>query len=166
MHLHEITFPIFELYGDYNYYIEDNILYAQRRDKTLIVDNKNINEKTLGKRRLQIRENKLSVNRVYYSVKELLTCKHNFRIFLDNYGNIFEYNRKHFVPLVCHKIISYKLVENYGILIRVSKCNERFLLSGATNMQYYKYARILHTRCGYIFYDLVHKYCKNSKRLI
>lgn len=164
MHLFDISFPIFSITEDYKRIWEDmNVLYIETYSGVYILDNKNIEGDTLGKRRIKLNaDNKYMPRRIYNTLAQMI--RSNKKHFIDNTGTIFKYKKTEFVPLKYHKIKSINRYEG-ECLVEVKdiyfpqKLNCR--LAHSIN-----YLGVLHTKFGYILYSFEEEFKKDTRRKI
>ena len=102
-HLELINFPIFGLPSD-DVYMSDGLLMYEG----LVIDDRNQLGETVGTRRLQSPHKLLKINKHYADLSMLLSAK-NQRVFIDNIGYFFVYERTKFTKIVYHKIL--KVIE-------------------------------------------------------
>jgi len=93
-----INFPIFGLPSD-DLEVTDGLL----RLENLVVDDRNQIGDTLGKRRLQTFHQLLPLHACYEDITGLIRAKH--KIFVDNKGYCFIYEKTRFFPVKYHRII-------------------------------------------------------------
>lgn len=112
---HLINFPIFALPSD-NVHVTDGILFHEN----LVVDDRNQLGDTLGIRRLQTPHKLLRLRYIREDIGQLISSKK--RVFVDNKGYCFIYERTKFC-----KIKSYKIVKatrkDVGTVLKVLGLN-------------------------------------------
>lgn len=162
--LFDIVFPVYTLPKVYERIWEDfNVTYIETVYGIYVLDNKNMDGDTVGKRRLHINNSKLYRPRhVYYNISQFLKSKTN--IFMDSLGRVFKYKKTHIVPLKYHKIKSIYRLESGECYIELDinfpiKVNCRLAYSMG-------YVGVLHTKWGYILYSFSEYEMKNTKRKI
>ncbi len=99
-HLELINFPIFGLPSDDVYDSDGMLMY-----EGLVIDDKNQIGGTLGARRLQSPQPLLKIQKYYSDLSMLLSAK-NQRVFIDNLGYFFVYERTKFTKIKYHKILN------------------------------------------------------------
>ena len=106
LNLFDIVFPVYSLPKVYEKIWEKyNVTYMETIYGTYVLDNKNMDGDTVGKRRLQINNSQLYRPRhVYYNIPQFLHSKTN--VFMDSLGRVFKYKKTEMVPLKYHKIKS------------------------------------------------------------
>ena len=165
MHLLDINFPIFSLTKSHKRVWEDmNVLYIETPSGVYIVDNKNIDGDTIGKRRAKMNaDNKYIPRKVYYNISQLLHSKDKH--FVDNFGTPFKYEKTEFVPLKFHKVIDTKRLEDGDCVVYLEdiyfpqKLNCRLAHS-------IQYVGVLHTKMGYILYKFSEEKEADTRRKI
>lgn len=164
MHLFDIQFPIFSIAKSYKRVWEDmNVLYVETISGKYIIDNKNIDGDTLGKRRIKMNATtKYRPRKVIYNIHQLIHSKDKF--FVDNTGTFFKYEKTEFVPLKYHKVKDTTRLED-GCIISIEdiyfpqKVNCRLAFST-------EYLGVLHTKMGYILYSYNTEKLKDTRRKI
>jgi hypothetical protein len=110
-----INFPIYGLPSD-DLNVEDGLLLLDH----LVVDDRNQIGDTLGKRRLQSPHKLHRLSAMFEDIGSMLQSK--FRIFVDNKGYCFIYEKTKYSVVKYHKILEVKDKETYTAL-KVSKLN-------------------------------------------
>jgi hypothetical protein len=118
--IRNITFPIYKLNTDELHYYR-GILYVN----DLVIDDRNIKEDTLGKRRLHIKEKLYPLNNAGVDFLSLLQAKH--RHFIDTKGLAFSYVKTMYCQVKSHKI--EKITgRDYASTIKVKGITNEFIL--------------------------------------
>ena len=105
-----INFPVFSLPSPDIRMEEGKLMCSD-----LIIDNTNLDCETLGARRLQISQNLCPLYSCYSTIQDLLLTKNN-RVFIDNLGYPFEYNRTIIANIKYHIILKVLRKETATIL--------------------------------------------------
>jgi hypothetical protein len=161
LNLFDIAFPVYSLPREYIKIWDDfNVTYLETRYGIYVLDNKNMQGDTVGKRRLHVNNSILYRPRhVYYNIPQFLHS--NTNMFMDSLGRVFKYKKTHMVPLKYHKIIDIKRLESGDCSIELKinlpiKVNCRLAHS-------VQYVAVLHTKWGYILYSFS-EYKKDDTR--
>lgn len=110
-----INFPIFALPSD-NLEVIDGLLKCDNR----IVDDRNQIGETLGIRRLQTPHKLLPLKKCYEDIPGLIRAKN--RVFVDNKGYCFIYERTKFCTVTFHKIVKVSR-KNIATVLKISGSN-------------------------------------------
>ena len=97
-----------------------------------------------------------------WSLKDLV--KSGLLTFVDYKGNIYNYKKQKFYPLVYRKILSRKYTENTTIF-KIENINSVFEVKGKLNLKA-EYAGLLRIDRGYLLYEVTNEKLKDSKRKI
>ena len=166
MHLFDIKFPIFSITKSHKRIWEEmNVLYVETLSGTYVLDNKNIDEDTLGKRRVRMQsKDKYIPRKVYYTLAQMIRSKDKY--FIDNTGRAFKYEKRDFVPLKYHRVLDVRRDENSGeCIVELEGINFPQLLS-CKLAHSISYVGVLHTKYGYILYSFEEEYKGDTKRKI
>ncbi len=164
MHLSDIVFPVYTVTDSYKKIWEDtNVTYIQTQSGIYVLDNKNIDGDTLGKRRLKISNSDLyKPRKSFYSLSQLIKSKH--KTFIDSTGSVFSWKKTTTVPLKYHKVIEVYHDDEYCILhLKNIEFPQKVVCSIAYEI---KYVGVLHTKEGYILYSYNTEYEKDTWRKI
>lgn len=160
--LHDIQFPIYPIKSNYHKIWEDhNITWIETDTGKYVLDNKNLDGDTLGKRRLKI--NNLMLYRprgVFTSVAQLVKCRS--KTYIDTTGKVFHYKKSSYVPLKYYKIKEV-IPTDEGCILVTEKSSVRLNCREAYR---YNYVGFLETTDGDILYEFTDHYKKNSRRKI
>ena len=166
LNLFDINFPIYSITKTYEKIWEDmNVTYVRTSTGTYVLDNKNVEGDTLGKRRLRIKNDIYKLYRsrkVCYNISQLIKSKEQY--FIDTNGIAFKYKKTEIVHLIYHKVEVIESKDGECIL-DIPKLN----YSHKTNCrQAYgiQYIGLLHTKYGYIPYDFCEYPKANTVRKI
>ena len=153
MLLKNIEFPVFAIGGYSKLWSENNILYLKSESDIIYkLDNKNLPERTLGKRRLRIpKKERYKFVGTYFSIAQLI--KSGKKLIIDNSGKLIKYNKDRRTSLIYRPIISTKLVEGEGVLIYAKGISTPFLVS-AFLFKDQGYIGLLNINDGYLVYEL------------
>ena len=164
LNLFDIVFPVYSLPKVYEKIWEKyNVTYMETIYGTYVLDNKNMDGDTVGKRRLQINNSQLYRPRhVYYNIPQFLHSKTN--VFMDSLGRVFKYKKTKMVPLKYHKIKSIHRLNSGECELELDinfsvKVNCRLAYS-------VQYVAVLHTKWGYILYSFSEFEKPNTRRKI
>lgn len=166
--LNKLKFPVYAISKNDGIWEHLNIYYIKVNTETLILDNKNLNGDTLGKRRLALKDKtKLyKFSKTINTVIDLIKCKH-YPKFIDSNGTVFNYKKSKYVPLIYRKILSSEAVEGLGVTIGVKDIPVKFLTSGFTETALLKaWAGILLIDDGYLLYEISNELKNDTRRLI
>lgn len=164
LNLFDIEFPIYSITKTYKRIWEDmNVLYIETPYRIYILDNKNIEGDTVGKRRIKLNNSELyRPRKVYYNIEQFLHSKDN--IYMDSLGRVFRYKKTKSVPLKYHKIKDINRLDTGECILTLDiifpqKVNCRIAYS-------IQYVGVLHTSYGYILYSFEEDYKKDTRRKI
>lgn len=169
----EVNFPVYKL-GSKPYIIDNVCFYIYFKSENLvpiikIVDDKNIPEETLAKRRLKLLNESVDLKKINQAIFFLgdfikLAKKHVW--FIDSSGSVFEYEKNTVVPLVFKKITKLLPVKSGGLIVEVEGVPSRFKSLHIPNY-YPKYAGLLEiSKNSYILYGLFETQHKNTRRKV
>ena len=151
MQLNDIQFPIYVLHDECEE--QDGLLWCDG----MVVDDRNQDGKTLGKRRLQSPHQLYPLKRMIESFTGLI--KHKGKNYVDTNGKYFRYTKSIKGDLICHKI-KKKESKDIGTVIWLEGIPHAFTEKRpiAENM---RYARVLYLhKSPFLVYD----YCERKKR--
>lgn len=179
MNLTEIVWPVFRL-GEHKPIVEDKVTFYSKEyiDKDSLnthigfrlIDDKNIDQPTLGLRRLQLKYNLgearlFSIRKAIYFLADLIKLAKPTTWFIDNHGKLFQYKKITRAKLICKKIIRVLPATNLGCILEIEGIQQRFKsLRHPQNGE--RYAGILQWGLGYILYGLYLDPFKDTHRLI
>lgn len=163
--LFDIKFPIYAITKSFRkIWEEHNVLYIRTDSGTYVLDNKNMDGDTVGKRRIKITTSKLYVPRkVYYNIGQMLNG--NYSIFMDTDGVVFKYKKTEFAPLVYHKIDSITEAKDGECILELPKINYSYKIN-CRKAYSIQYIGLLHTKFGFIAYEFSEEYKKPTRRKI
>ena len=140
LNLFDIHFPIYSITKTYRrIWSEMNVLYIETEYGIYVLDNKNIQGDTVGKRRLRIKNDIYALykpRKVLYDITHLIKSKDY--IFMDTNGLVFKYKTK--------INFSYK-----------TNCRNAYAIH---------YIGLLNSKYGYIPYELSEFYKEPTRRMI
>jgi len=160
LNLFDIQFPIYSITKIYKrVWIEMNVTYIETESGIYVLDNKNVQGDTLGKRRLKIKNDVYTLykpRKVFYNMSQLLNGKES--IFIDTIGVVFKYKKTKMVPLKYHKVESITEAEDGECILEIPKLNYSY--KTACRYAYgINFIGLLHTKYGYIPYE----FCEHMK---
>lgn len=165
LNLFDIEFPVYKLPTKYvDIWEEYNVLYLKTIYATYILDNKNVEGDTVGKRRVRLSDiSQLYRTRaVYYNMEQFLHS--TGKIFMDNIGRCFKYEKTEIVKLKYHKVLDIEYLDS-GDCSLLLDINLHIRLS-CKRAQEATYLGILHTKYGYILYELTEEHKKDTWKKI
>jgi hypothetical protein len=167
LNLFDIKFPIYSITKSYKrIWTEMNVTFIETYSGVYVLDNKNIDGDTVGKRRLRIKNDiyKLYVPRkVLYSVPHLI--RSNESIFMDTMGTVFKYKKTETAKLVYYKVDGVIEAEDGECILHVHKIDWSYK-TNCRNAYSIIYIGLLHSKYGYIPYDFSETKGKDSWRKI
>lgn len=164
MHLSDIVFPVYSITDSYKRIWEDtNVTYIKTQSGKYVLDNRNIEGDTLGKRRLKINNSDLyKPRKSFYTLSQLIKSRH--KTFIDSTGHVFSWKKTKNVPLKYHKVKEVYHDDEYCILhLKDIDFPQRIVCSMAYEIQY---VGVLHTDEGYILYSFNSEFKKDTWRKI
>lgn len=155
----KVKFPLF-LLGSDNWFEVDGVLFLN----DLVVDEKNMPGKTLGIRRVQSRRKDLfPLNKAIFTLSDLIQAK--AKIFIDNEGNPFIYQKTYNSPLKCYKIKRIEQKEIASLLWLEGWPTPFTIPRPPLNSP--RYVRMLHYKgVPWLVYDYVYNKVKNTYRRV
>lgn len=159
-----INFPVFAVANSHKrLWSEDNILYIQTDSGVYVLDNKNIEGKTLGQRRLRITNSTLyNTRKVVHTIAQLTKSK--YTTFVDNTGIPFKYFKHTVTPLKYFKVIKVRDTPK-GCVLHFKNLDNPILVS-CREAYGIKYVGFLITKVGYILYDYSDEFKADTWRKI
>jgi len=160
----DIEFPIFTLTPNYKrIWDEFNVKYIETPSGIYILDNMNLNGRTLGERRLKIKTGlRYSPRKVYYNIAQLI--KSNNKTYIDNTGCVFTYRKTRMVPLKYFKVMDVISTEE-GCTLLIKGINYK-LRTNCREAYNIKYVGLLIVDNNYILYDVSNIPLKDTRRKI
>jgi len=151
LNVYDITFPIFKLPDFRRIWEDTNVLYIETESGVYILDNKNLDGDTLGKRRIRISsEYKCRLQKAYYTISQMI--KSNKKHFIDSTGRPFNYKKTTRVPLKYYKVTEVSTAKDGECILHVPKIN--FMYKINCRMAYtIEYIGILLTPLGNLIYE-------------
>lgn len=158
MLLTEINYPIFPIRSG-KLYVKDGIDYINTGRNVWIIDNKNLQGKTLADRRfnIQIKE-RYPLTFTIFNISQLLNYTKG-NIFIDNLGNIFKYKKSRYEKLEYHKVIGKKGIGETTQALHIEAYPMPFYVNNALFNRVYEYKEDLYLGLlgyhgGHLIYDL------------
>lgn len=177
MNLEKIVWPVFRL-GEKTPQTEDSIVYYATEYENLdtgrhsavmrIVDDKNIEQPTLSRRRLQLLVQGVKlfpINKAVYFLGDLLKLAKTTTWFIDSAGTLFQYKKSKRVKLLVREISQVFPTTGLGAVIELKGVPQRFKTAFKPNDDD-RYAAVLYSNHSYILYGLYKDEPKESWRLI
>ena len=134
-----------------------------------VIDNKNIEGKTLASRRLKMSANGTNLKKLgnaCFFVSDLMKLAKSTTWFIDASGRTFNYRKSKYVKLNYHKIIQVLAMPSGGAILVVQGIPTRFKVLYAPTADE-TYAGILELSHGnYILYGLYDQQYDSSRRMI
>jgi len=160
----DINFPIFVITPTYKrIWDEYNIKYIKTESGTYILDNKNLEGKTLGERRLKIKTGLRYIPRkAYYSITQLIKSK--TMTYIDNTGCVFTYKKTRMVPLKYFRVMDVVSMEE-GCILSFKDINFKLRI-GCNEAYDIKYIGLLIIDNGYILYETCEEKKPDTRRKI
>lgn len=129
MNIKDIKWPIYAIGEDTKIHSEYNVTFATTYDKVTIIDNKNLEGDTLGRRRLNLDPDDLyRFNKTLFILPELVdytrTKKIKDRLFIDSSGVIFIYDKKETVKLIWRKTTNIEKFSSFVLLSVEGLCDK------------------------------------------
>lgn len=176
MKLSDISFPVYKL-GKRKPMSEEGLVYylnrMEKEDGTLvyipsIIDDLNIKEASLARRRLKLLEKGEKLFKLKYAIffiSDMLKFTKGATWFIDSKGKTFEYIKKRRVPLIFKKI--KKIIPNNvgGVIIEVHDIPYRFKSLFRPSIEQ-KFVGLLIVSGGYILYGFYDKLYSKTTRMI
>ena len=167
LNLFDIQFPIYSVTKFYKrIWTEMNVLYIETDSGIYILDNKNINGDTVGKRRLRIKNDIYSLYRprkVVYDITHLIKSKDS--IFMDTNGVVFKYKKSEYCTLNYHKVHNVIEAVDGECILDIPKINYSYK-TNCRNAYAAIYVGLLTSKYGYILYEFSEFYKQPTRRMI
>lgn len=147
----------------YTEYIDnDNISSINIR----LVDDANLNGKTLGLRRLKLRSEKLfPIRTAIYFLADLVKLAKTTTWFIDNSGRVFQYTKNTRAKLTTKKVKNILPAMGLGCVVELAGISSRFKAMMRPRDEQI-YARVLQVGMAYIFYGFCETHKPDSWRLV
>lgn len=176
--LREIVWPVFRLSekppvqkNGLVFFYSEYVDPEQNEDHTTykLVDDKNLPQKTLGLRRLYLRQNKEiklhSISVAIYFLADLLKLAKSTTWFIDNSGRVFQYKKYARAKLRSREIIKVLPADGLGCVLEIKGLSQRFkALSRPSDIQ--RYAVVLEIGKMSLLYGFSESPIRDSWRLI
>lgn len=170
MKLTEIVWPIYLLGKEKPLKDSDVLFYAKiYKDKTVleIVDDRTISSTTLAGRRVFLLSKDVrlyKINKALFFLADLIKTADKGTWYIDSMGNIFQYTKSKYIPLIFRKIT--KVIRSIGCtLIEIEGSNARLKTLFPPSLEE-KYAGILVYEGSYIFYGYYETMHKPTNRKV
>lgn len=178
MNIKEIVWPVFRI-GEHKPTEHDGLVYYSKEyfDKDTedirvglrVVDDRNIQQPTLGLRRLNIRVTEqvklFPVKTAIYFLADLIKLAKPTTWFIDTNGKLFQYRKITRAKLQCKKITRVLPATGLGCILELEGLSQRFKSLRRPNHGE-QYAGVLQWGLGYILYGLYLDPFKTTHRLI
>ena len=176
MKLTEISFPVYKL-GKRKPIVEDGLVFylnkTEEEDGSIvyfpkIIDDTNIDEISLSKRRLKLLEKGEKLFRLRYAlffISDMLKMTKGATWFIDSKGKIFEYVKRVRVPLIFKKIKEIIPIKSGGVIVEIHGIPYRFKSLFRPLIEQ-KYAGLLYFDNGYVLYGFYDKLYDKTTRMI
>jgi hypothetical protein len=167
LNLFDIKFPIYSITRTYERIWDDmNVTYIRTVTGTYVLDNKNVEGDTLGKRRLRIKNDIYKLykpRKVYYNIVQLI--KANEKYFIDTTGVVFQYKKTGTAKLVYYKVDEIIEAEDGECILNIPSINYSYKTI-CRSAYAIKYIGLLNSAFGFIPYDFSETKGKDSWRKI
>lgn len=172
MKLHEIQFPVY-LLGENKPVEENSLVYYERIDENknsiyLIIDDKYIESKNLGIRRLKLRARGIKLfplKIAVFFIGDFIKLAKGTTWFIDSSGKVFKYRKTKIVPLIFKKISKVIPMKHGGGIIEVEGLHTRYKTLFLPRIEC-RYAGLLKIGISYILYGLYEDKLKDTRRKI
>lgn len=176
INLTEIRYPVFKIGYEKPVNIDkvDLILrtyineHGELINKFRVVDDKNIPEDTLAKRRIVLLKNKVPLKHLgiaIFFLGDMIKLATRTTWFIDSNGTIFNYTKSKSVALIFKKIVLRIDLPTGGSILEIEGIENRFKCLHSP-LKDEKYAALLKYNNGYILYGVYEDRPKNSRRMI
>lgn len=132
------------------------------------VDDRTINQPTLGRRRLKLKElgvRLYPIGKAIYFLGDLIKVANSTTWFIDSAGKYFQYKKSKLVKLTCHKIEKVLPTRGLGAVLELRGIPTRFKTAIKPSPEQ-QYAGILHLGHSLILYGVYYEEFKPSKRKV
>jgi len=165
LNLFEFEFPLYGITKTFKkIWVEFNVTYIKTNTGIYVLDNKNIDGDTIGKRRLKIKSSELYIPRkIYYNIGQALHAKSN--VFMDSNGVVFKYKKTKYVPLTYYKVNDVTRAKDGECILTFSQINFSYKIN-CRKAYSTEYVGILATDFGFIPYEFSEVYKPPSRRKI
>ena len=176
MLINQVVFPVYKL-GNTAPVMHDGISFyvflkdhddAQQEETYLIIDDKNIDESSLARRRLKLQTQGVKLYNLKFAIffiQDLIKLTKGATWYIDSTGKIFEYKKSRVVPLIFRKIKNIIPIKTGGAIVEVEGIMSRFKMLHLPKLEY-KYAGLLKVDNGYILYGVYNRQLNDTKRMI
>lgn len=164
--LNDITFPVYAIKQYREIWEEHKIVYiTTAQGTTRVLDNKNL-PGSFGLRRARMNKKLLYKLKALPSIKSLIKEKSLTHLYIDHTGELFEYRKTKYCPLVCRKVLERKQKDGVGYIITIEGVNTPVVQPAVLHDPFIKYAAVLETPMGQIVYDFRREPFKDTRRMI
>ncbi len=174
----ELNFPVYNIPGAFDVKTEGSLSYIQystenseteiNRNIVRVIDDKSIQKDTLGKRRIELLKEGVSLKKLdkgIFFLGDLIKLATTSKTFIDTNGKIFKLYKNNTAKLSYHKITNIIKLAAGGALLEVEGIPTRFkciFAPKATEV----YAGILHYKMSKVLYGLyTEKYADSWRRV-
>lgn len=170
--LDKLSFPVFKVgnepivEGGVTFFIQSGVDINYDSYKLRIVDDKNIKQPTLAKRRLLLKEQGAplaSLGKAVFFIGDLIKLANSKTWFIDSSGVLFNYTKSKYVPLECFKIDNVIPIPSGGAIICANGSRYKTLYAPRASDQY---VGLLKLGIGYILYGVFEEPFAKTKRMI
>lgn len=176
MNLSEITYPVYLLGkqepiqdGGLSYYLYVQVVRdGADIDVIKIVDDKSVDQPTLGRRRLALKAQGKTLQKLRYAVyflADLVKLSKGQTWFIDSVGKIFSYKKSTRAPLVFKKIKQVLRNDAGSVIVEVEGVSTRFKIIYAPKPTE-KWAGLLKVGLGWVLYGLYENQHKDTYKMI
>lgn len=170
--LESITFPVFKvgnepiIEGGVTFFLQTGRGEEYDNYKIRVVDDLNIKQPTLAKRRLVMKEAGTplaKLSKAIFFAADLIKLANSKVWFIDSKGRLFNYRKSKYVPLTCHKVDAIMPIPSGGAIIVVNGVRYKTLYTPRTTE---KYAGMLNLGLAKILYGLFEEPFEPTRRMI
>jgi hypothetical protein len=155
--IYEIDYPIYKLPERYNYINRDGLLLAVCKTsfKEYIVDNKNLDFKTMSRRRLSIDTNILPLLKIKLAIFDVISLiKQGTGNYIDSNGYLFRYKTSVKAAIKYYDISKLKeQVEGVGFTFFLKEINRLFQVNSSEEVIFSNYVGIIEMLNDYFIYE-------------
>ena len=148
-----IRFPIYPLRGHDRITDRYGVVKVYTLYKMYIIDDRNLEGKNLGERRLRIKQSKYPLRMSLYNVKDLLLTKNRTGVYIDDEGQVFKYHKVEKADLNYYKIRKLVYTRFGSTKVIVKGINSPFLMHEEVPGNF-KYAGVFKLQGGYVLYEV------------
>lgn len=172
MKLTDIVFPVY-LLGNTRPVEEESLVYYEKvlengKPLYLVVDDRSIESKNLGIRRLKLKERGLKLHALklaVFFISDFIKLAKGTTWFIDSIGKVFNYRKTKLVPLIFKKVTKVIPMKHGGSIVEVEGSPVRYKTLFLPRIEC-RYAGLLKLGNSYILYGLYENKLKDTKRKI